>query len=210
MLINQVYNLLLQLSSKDGISGYLPAAEFSNYCNLAQLRAINELVKMLDYNQKAIDLISDVIKVSFINKSGDIFPIPSDYYRFVAASANFADKTTPCDLIGKSERRQRIVSQIVQPTADFPVISEDRTGFTVDPSIVSRIELSYAFLPEPPEWVAEVDTIPPVFDPDASTDFVLSEKFKNYLVKEIANMFGIETRDPNLQQATLQNIIEAI
>ena len=210
MLIDDIYKLLLQLSSKDGISGYLPAEEFSNYCQLAQLRAINDICKMLDYNQKAIDLLADVIVTDTINKSGNIFQYPSSYYRFVAAAAKFSDINTPCDLIGKSERTARLRSRIIQPTPDFPVISEDSTGFTVDPFLVTRIELTYVFEPEKPEWVAVSATIPPVFDPAASTDFTLSSKFKNYLVKEIANMFGIETRDPNLQQATLQNLIEAI
>jgi hypothetical protein len=210
MLVNKVKQLVQQLSAKEGIGGYLPEEEYSNYCNLAQLRAINDIIKMLDYNQKAIDLLADVIKVVVLNKNGQVFDFPTDYYRFVAAAAKFSDIITPCDLIGKSERRSRMRSRIVQPTPDFPVISEDVTGFTVDPFLVTRIELSYVFLPEPPEWVSEPDSLPPVFDPALSTDFALSSKFKNYLVKEIANMFGIETRDPNLQQATIQNLIEAI
>lgn len=210
MLVNQVKELVSQLAAKEGIAGYLPEDEYSNYANLAQLRAINDIVKMLDYNQKAIDLLADVIKVETLNKTGTIFAFPTDYYRFVAAAAKFSDIITPCDLIGKSERRTRLRSKIVQPTPDFPVISEDVTGFTVDPFLVTRIELSYVFLPEAPEWVSEPDSLPPVFDPALSTDFTLSAKFKNYLVKEIANMFGIETRDPNLQQATLQNLIDTI
>lgn len=210
MLINSVYNLLLQLSSKDGISGYLPEDEFSNYCNLAQIRAMDEMLMMLDYNQKAIDLIADVVKIVNINRVGNIFPEPSDYYRYVASAAIFGDKQSPCDLVGKSERRSRLRSQIVQPTVDFPITTEDSTGFTVDPDSVTRIELSYVFLPDSPEWVSVPDSLPPVFDPTTSTDFALSSKFKNYLVREIANMFGIETRDPNLQQATMQNLIDTL
>jgi hypothetical protein len=210
MLVNQVKELVEALASKDSIGGYLPEDEFSNYCNLAQIRAMDELLKMLDYNQKAIDLLADVIKVVNINKTGNIFPEPTDYYRYIASAAMFADLQTPCDFIGKSERRSRLRSQIVQPTVDFPVTTEDSTGFMVDPSDVTRIELTYVFLPESPEWVSVPDSLPPVFNPAASTDFALSSKFKNYLVREIANMFGIETRDPNLQQATMQNLIDTL
>lgn len=210
MLINEVKELVQQLAAKDGIAGYFSDTEYSNYCNIAQLRAIDEMVKMLDYNQKAIDLLGDVIKSTFINKSGTLFNTPSDYYRYVASSAEFTDISAPCDFIGKSERKSRLRSAIVEPTNSFPIITKASNGFIVDPSTVTRIELTYVFLPDAPVWAALPATIPPEFDPSSSTDFALSSKFKNYLVREIANMFGIETRDPNLQQATIQNLVEAI
>jgi hypothetical protein len=43
---------------------------------------------------------------------------------------------------------------------------------------------------------------------EKSSSGLLVEVNKDYLVKEIANMFGIEVMNQNLQQATINNMVE--
>ena len=217
MLINYVYETTLQLASKSSGDGYLPPSEFNNYCILAQKRAINELYNYLDHNQKVITLLSDVTKIADLTVTNNYATRPTDYYKYVASAALAFNSDTgkfvqsEGEYIGKTELASRLTSKIVTPTNDYPIISEDQTGFRLDPDTISRIKLTYLINPVDPEWVAvDPDVIPPVFDPTASTDFILSEKFTDILVNYVANMFGIESDDQFLAQATVQQLVKAL
>lgn len=210
MLINEVKELVEQLAEKSAIGGYLPPDEFSNYASMAQLNAINQMSDMIDFNQQIITLASDVIKSKNITVTNGYFDRPSDYYKFVSCSTSYFDGSwqgNSAELIGVSERQDRMNSDIVQPTFDFPILTDYESVFRIDPYNIPRVELFYFFLPEEPVWAEDRDTVPPVFNPSTSTDFVLSSKFKWFLVAEIAKMFSIEVKDVNLQQATIQNLL---
>ena len=115
------------------------------------------------------------------------------------------------EYIGKSELGSRLRSKIIPPTTTYPIITEDELGFRVDPESVSLVDLIYILQPSDPEWVAvDPNVVPPVFDPNASTDFVLTDKFSNILVNYVATMFGIELDDQLLIQATVQNLVKTL
>jgi hypothetical protein len=122
--------------------------------------------------------------------------------------SNSQEMLTGLDYIGLSEWADRRMSAIITPTNEFPIITEDQSGLLVSPLSIQQIKLTYAVTPVNPEWVADPYEDIPTFDPTLSTDFILSAKFKDYLVKEIANMFGIEVMNQNLQQATINNMVE--
>lgn len=209
MLINEVKQLVEQLAAKNQIGGYLPADEYSNYAYLAQTRAIDRLCQVADRNMHVVNLASDFLKTQLINPINGRATRPVDYYRYWTSSALFVENgETLCavDYIGLSEWAKRKGSVIVGPTNEFPIATEDIQGIIFAPTSVTAVQLTYAINPTP-EWVGEpYDEL--VFDPNLSTDFVLSSKFKDYLVREIANMFGIEVMNQNLQQATLDNLVE--
>jgi hypothetical protein len=211
MLINEVKQLVEQLGSKSQTGGYLPADEYSNYANLAQLRAINTLCQVADRNLHVINLASDFLKTQSLLVVNGRPQMPSDYYRYWASWAYYVNQgevLSGLDYIGLGEWADRLNSAIVEPTGEFPVITEDNVGLLVAPSFINQIKLTYAVLPPNPEWVSDPYAEIPTFDPNLSTDFILSEKFKDYLVKEIANMFGIEVLNQTLQQATVDNMIQ--
>lgn len=210
MLINEVKSLVESLSAKSSVGGYLPADEYSNYATLAQLRIINTLHERLDFNLNIITLLSDVSKTKLVPVNDQRFSRPSDYYKPIACEASFSDGQSDMEYIGLSERRNRINSDIVEPTLSYPTFTEDSTGFIADPVGISRVRLSYIFQPEDPVWAEVPDSVPPTFDPNNSTDFALSDKFTDILVNTIAGMFGIEIRDVNLQQATVQNLVQSL
>jgi hypothetical protein len=212
MLINEVKQLVEQLGSKSQTGGYLPGDEYTNYANLAQFRAIDALCQVIDRNQHVISLSSDFVKTVLCPVTNGRPLMPHDYYKFWAGSAMYveggAEVLSAADYVGYSEWAQRKTSTIIHPTTEFPIITEDSVGLLVSPLSIQQIKLTYAVFPTPPKWVADPDEEIPTFDPILSTDFILSSKFKDYLVKEIANMFGIEVLNQTLQQATLQNMIE--
>ena len=217
MLINEVYQLCLQLLAKNSGGGYFPPSEFSRYALLAQRKTIDELYQYLDYNQKVITLLSDVTKESRIVVSNKRFSRPSDYYKFHSANSiarnNQTDEWEETDIeyIGKSELGSRLRSKIIPPTTTYPVITEDESGFRVDPEGVGLVDLIYILNPEDPNWVAlDPNVVPPVFDPSSSTDFVLSDKFTNILVNYISQMFGLEVNDQLIIQATVQNLVKTV
>jgi hypothetical protein len=212
-----VYELTSQLSAKNSGGGYLPPDEFSRYCLLAQLKTIDQLYSYLDYNQKVITLLSDVMKVENQFVSNQTFPRPDDYYKYVASSAmNYNPQTkkwgqSEIEYIGQTELASRLNSDIITPTPSYPVITESNTGFRVDPEEVGVVKLTYLIEPDEPVWAAvDPNVVPPVFDPTASTDFVLSDKFTNILVNYVTQMFGIELNEELLIQATVQNLVEGL
>lgn len=211
MLIDEVKKLIEQLSEKSASGGYLPDDEYSNYAALAQLKAIDQMSELLDYNQQIIVLASDVIKSQNVIVTSGLFQRPSDYYKYVSSTARYFENgkwdEEAAELIGVSERADRVKSEIVTPTFQFPVISETQSGFRFDPAEIGQGVLTYFVNPVTPVWAAQDGVFPPTFDPANSTDFVLSNKFKNYLVREISNMFSIEIKDVALQQATIQNML---
>ena len=213
MLINEVYEVFLQMVNKAQTGGYFNAANFNNYCDYAQNSIINELSEIADYNQRVISLSSEVLKTVIINVTNGIAATPSDYLIYLDANAMFYDNEAnkfeeyPLDYISKAERGERFRSKIVSPERDYPIATENTSGLLIEPTDVSRIKLTYYFKPDAPEWVG-TDTVPPVFDPNASTDFVLGDKFKNILVNKILSYAGIEIREPYLLQATTQNLIK--
>ncbi len=213
MLINEIYIVFLQFVNKNQSGGYFNATNFSEYCDYAQNEVINELSQLADYNQRVISLSSDIVRTATINVVGGLAELPSDYFIYLDSNSVFwnADKKSfdewPIDYIGTSERGERLRSKIVDPQPDYPIASETVAGLKIEPSEVKRIKLTYYFQPPTPKWVG-TDAVPPVFDPNLSTDFTLGEKFKNILLNKILSYAGIEIREPYLLQATTRNLIQ--
>jgi hypothetical protein len=212
MLINEVYETVLDLNNSDQIGGYLAPERYNQYAEFAQNAILNELQELLDYNQRTISLLSDVLKVATVEVGADGYvSLPTDYMLYADANAVLFDdgkfREYPVDMIGKSERGERLRSKIVMPEIDYPIATEDNTGLLIEPTEVQRIKLTYIYLPEDPEWVGD-GSVPPVFDPDASTDFAFGQKFKNILVYKILRYMGVEIREPFLLQATTDNLIK--
>lgn len=213
MLIDEVYKTCLQFANVSQVGGYLSPSNFNISCALSQIQIINELSEIADYNQRVISLSSDVLKTADVNVIDGNTNLPDDYFIYLDANALFYDgdkerfEEYPLDYIGKSERGERLRSKIVDPQNDYPIVTESVGGLKVEPKEVNRIRLTYFTNPTTPEWVG-TNTVPPVFDPNASTDFTLGDKFKNILVYKILSYFSIEIREPYLLQATTKNLVQ--
>lgn len=212
MLINEVYTTCLQFVNKQQLGGYFNPTNFNRYAAFAQNSILNELQEYLDYNQRVITLLSDVLKVATVNVADNGYAdLPSDYLLYADANSLFYEngkfEEYPVDYLGKSERGERLRSKIVMPELDNPIATEDFGGLLIDPKEVNRIKLTYIYQPDNPSWVGD-GSVPPVFDPDASTDFAFGQKFKNILVYKILRYMGVEIREPFLLQATTDNLIK--
>lgn len=212
MIIDKVYKGVQAFSNKNQSGGYLSPDRFNTYAEYAQTDVINELHELLSFNQRVITLISDVLKVENIGVTNQYVDLPSDYYKYVDSGALFYNVNKwdeyAADYISKTEIGERRRSKIVDPTNDYPVITEDSVGLFVDPSNVKRLKLTYIFEPEAPEWVGF--GVPPVFDESYSTDFTLSSKFQNILIFKICTYFGIEIKDSALYNATTESLVREI
>jgi len=212
MIIDKVYTGVLAFANKTQSGGYISPDRFNTYAEYAQMDIINELHELLSFNQRVITLVSDVVKVTNINVNATQYAdLPSDYYKYMDSDGLFYDggwKGEPADYISKTEIGERRRSKIVDPTNDYPVITEDSVGLFVDPKTVTRLKLTYIFEPETPEWVGF--GVPPVFDESYSTDFTLSSKFQNILIQKICKYFAIEIKDSSLFQATTESLIREV
>lgn len=213
MIIDKVYQGVLSFSNKTQTGGYISPERFNIYSEYAQFDVINELHEILAFNQRVITLISDVLKVTNIDVASTQYAaLPSDYYKYVDSSGMFYNgkwEETAADYISKTEVGERRRSKIVDPTNTYPVITEDSVGLFVDPSTVTRIKLTYIFEPTTPEWVGD-GSVPPVFDPNASTDFTLSSKFQNILIFKICKYFAVEIKDSALYNATTESLVREL
>lgn len=215
MIINEVYQSVQDFANKDQSGGYLKASRFNRYAVYAQKEIINELAQLAGFNQRVISLSRDVLKTATINVVNGLASTPSDYLIYHDANSLFYDndekkfKEYSVDYVDKSERGERLRSKIVPPEVNYPIATEDTTsGLLIEPKEVSRIKLTYFYLPTDPEWVGD-DSDPPVFDPDASTDFVLDSKFVNVLTYKILRYFGIEIMEGFLLQATTDEVVNS-
>ena len=214
MLINEVYESVLDLSNRSQTGGYLNAESFNLKAELAQREIIDEALEFLDFNQLSLTLLSDILNTTnaVVNAQGFV-TLPSDYYKYADANAlvftdgNFIEY--PIDYVGVSERGERLRSKIVNPTLIEPIATETRLGLRIDPKEINIIELTYAVQPPDPEWVG-TNAVPPVFDPLLSTDLILSNKFKAILVYKVCSYFGIEIKDVNLYQATTKELMKTL
>jgi len=212
MLINEVYNDVQRIANVQQAGGYITPTRYNEAAVFTQIEIINELAQLAGLNQRVISLSKNVLKTQTINVVDGIAATPSDYLIYHDSNSLFYDndekkfKEYPVDYLDSSERGERLRSKIVPPEVDYPIATETTSGLRIEPSEVSRIKLTYFHLPEDPEWVSDGST-PPVFDPSASTDFVLDEQFHNILVYKILTQFSIEVREPFLLQATTRNLV---
>lgn len=211
MLINEVYNDVLLFSNKSQIGGFIGVNDFNSYADFAQMDIMDELHDMLDYNMRSSILLSDILKTANVSVINGVVQTPTDYYKYADSNALFSEngeiQPYPVDFISKSERGERKRSKIVDPTTDYPIATEGFSGLLIDPTNVTLLELTYIFRPVKPIW-AGTATVPPVFDPNTSTDFVLSDKFKTILTYKICSYFSVEIRDGELNAATTKQLIQ--
>ena len=212
MLINEIYEDVRALSNKSQSGGYLKPSRFNLYLNMAQQETIDEVDRFAAHNRRVISLLSDVLKTQTASvDSIGMVDLPSDYYRYVDSNALYFDDGAftpfPIDYVSKTERGERLRSKIVDPTLKRPIATEGFSGLMVEPRQINSIELTYIFSPPKAEWVGTND-VPPVFDPNASTDLALGREFKNIITAKVCGYFGIEIRDGELVGATTKNLVE--
>lgn len=211
MLIDEIYTDVRNFSNNSQLSGYIPINQFNEYSNFAQMAIIDEMYEILDYNMLSSILIADVLKTANVEVVNGIVQKPTDFYKYVDSSALYFEdgnfEVYPIDFISTSERNERLRSKIVEPTLKHPIATEGFSGIRLDPKEISRVELTYLFKPPAPEWVG-TDTVPPIFSPTLSTDFVLSDKFKTILTYKICSYFSIEIRDGELSAVTTKQLIQ--
>lgn len=211
MLIDEIYTLVKSYSNKNQSGGYLKPSIFSSYLNYAQQEAIDEVDRFAAHNRRVISLLSDIIKTTTVSvNSIGVVDLPSDYYRYLDSNALYFDdgkfEAFPVDYIGKSLLGERLRSKIVNPTLKYPVATEGFSGLMVEPKQINQIELTYLFKPAEAEWVGT--GVPPVFNPNASTDVTLGAQFRNILVMKVCKYFGIEIRDGELVGATTKDLVQ--
>ena len=214
MLIDTVYKNVFDFSNKSQIGGYLSPERFNRYAVFCQKDIINELIQLAGLNQRVISLCKNILKTENVNVNNGTVSSPADYLAYHDANSMFYDSDKkrfeeyPVDYIDSAERGERLRSKIVPPEVDYPIASETTSGgLRIEPTEVSLIKLTYFYLPEDPEWVGD-SSIPPVFDPNASTDFVLDDKFANVLVYKILRYFGIEIKDAFIMQTTTDQVVK--
>lgn len=224
--IKNVYETIKDLANKDQ-QGFITVGMFNNFANLAQLKIYNRLFGQLKDAQRNLkagfdrgrdkglvkrieeDLAVFANKVDVTKDSSGKFlrsdSSLSDLSRIISITTSgdalFSSSIrTPIEICYDEEKIERIlVSNISAPTAQFPValISKDIEVF---PQSIQKIRVRYYKTPSAPSvavvQTGNVETI----DSGNSTDFELPDHYEDELIADIAEMAGVNLRDPFMQQ----------
>jgi hypothetical protein len=202
MIINKVYDILNQLSSKNSSGGYLPVPDFNNYAELIQNQKINFELEHKNSTTFKNEMISDYSKVvSLISTNGKaLFP---DDYRYYNSASYLNTKTfreAAFEELSGDEWNWRKSSDLDQPSEEYPACIV-RDGFLeIAPLSVKSIRLDYIFTPPAPVYGYTVTNGRRVYNESTSTDFVFKEEDIPDLVYRMATVMGIELRDAELYQ----------
>lgn len=209
--VNTIYQTALRLANKSQTGGYFSPMEFNLYAPLVQKEIVSEVFQLLGINRTATNILGDVTKtanISLLNHR----PVntPTDYLDFIALRALFYEddkwKEYEADYIDHTELGNRMRSKIDEIENTYPVVVKDVTGLKVYPKTVNLASLTYVYDFADPVWASTGE--PPVYDPENSIDFVLSEMWTDIVLYKMCLLFGITVKDANLQQASVREILK--
>lgn len=221
-MINNVRNTVMYLLNKEN-RGYITPAQFNEYAKFAQQNIFNlyfsEYAKLVtarnarrlgdgfgDRIMELNDRISKFTTATTLSKSGLLYPKPSNIFKTIELRYN-ANSITP---IPHYKEAMLDSSNMMAPTATYPVYTERDGGYSVKPtSITGTIELIYVKNPSTPKWTYSLVNSEPIFNASASdyNDFELGEEEFVPLVVEIAKLAGLEIREPDV--VNVSNSIDA-
>jgi hypothetical protein len=204
MNINECYIFLNFLSNKVQ-SGNVKPSDYNIAAQRAQQEFINKEFRVYQKTQEATDaLIPLLTNLTMSVPTNGILLYPADYMHMSSVSRIYFNKgvSIPVDVreINNDELSNVMMSQIVQPTLKYPVLSYYDNYIQFYPKNLGSVQLDYLRRPTPPVWGFTVVNNRPVYDPATSIDFIIPDEYQNEIVMMMASYLGIYLRETDLIQ----------
>lgn len=158
------------------------------------------------------------------SKTNGVFARPDDFARLISISTDGGSlmgntTRTPIQICYDEEKIDRILNSTLNaPSQSYPValVSSDIEVF---PESIRKIRMRYYKIPQSTTTAGVADSAPPtfgtvtgatddVFDSANSKDFELPEHYTMDLVMEIAELIGVNLRDPQVEQYATKEQLE--
>jgi len=207
MIIDQVFELVKQLSAKNQSGGYLTPDEFDRYALLAQSDKLEfELAKATDTTFKNGSLNTFRVNAD-TPVVGGIVTLPTDYRYFDAAKFNNfssgALTISPFEELTSDEWGFRLSSEMDKPTEFYPALTVRDNLIELSPTSITIINLNYIKNPPDPIWAYTVVNNRRVFDSVNSIDFTFKEEDISDLVYRISVMLATQIKDKEFEQSSM-------
>ena len=226
--VQSVYETVKNLANKDQ-KGFVTPEMFNSFAKSAQLKiyqeVFQEVIDGMKLRRAQIDAARNLSLVErtktdlsvFISKVAPqkvagAFVKPEDLYSVVSMTTRGLSKK-PVHIIYDDDKIQHILSSTLSaPTTSFPV-GLVSTDIEVFPSTIGKIDLKYYRTPSTPMYQVFLtsngtETVE-IFNSAASIDFELPKKYEPELVDEIANMIGVNIKEPVIEKYGSQEDNEA-
>lgn len=206
MIIDKIYELLNQLSSKSTSGGYLPIPDFNNYALLVQNQKIN--FELSDNNDTTFknEMVSNYSSVVNLTSVDGVVLLPSDYRYFDSASYYNTKELRyePFEELSRDEWNWRRSSDLDAPTTEYPALIVRKDSLNILPKSIQFLTLEYINTPDAPIYGYSVVNGRRVFDINTSTDFVFKEENIPDIVYRMSVLMSIELRDSEEYQFVKQ------
>ena len=228
-MINDVRNTVLSIISKDN-RGYITPLEFNLFAKQAQLEIFEQYV--YNYSNainkqngrlhgegysdipknigEVIDTFSVFTGLTY-NIGTSKFDFPADYYFLNKIIYN---NSTEIEKVSHNKILYLVNSNLIAPTAKYPVYTMDNDGLLVYPTTIqSNVTTQYIRYPKDPQWTFTTTPLgDPLFDGSLPTyqDFELPlDDFANLVIK-ILQYSGISIREQDVVSAAKSEEVQDI
>lgn len=211
--VNEVYRLYNLIINKNQEGGYLSSDEYNILAPKIQIRWFNKVYETYGSDAKSEDDMKVLKKVLDIptNTSGEI-NIPTDYYHIDSiTSINYYKKRgivkstrVQHEILDTSQLDNRIGSDSLVPTYEYPVSVVNSTTIKTVPEEVPIIRLNYLRVPTDPVWAFTISNNRKVYDSGNSTQYEVPEYATPQLVLMLLEEMGVSIRDVDAVQYAIQ------
>lgn len=223
--INTIYQKVQQLSNKFQGSGYLPPDEFNRYVNMASLEMLTQGFNAYQLNQRVTDDIRNFItnQKLQVDEYGKL-DYPSDYMFYVALRSYSKSeyealqencKNTLVDyasltqikvkLLDNDKLGTRLSSDLLKPTLQYPIAVIYADYIQLYPISIGLVQFDYLRRPQEAVWGYTQNIYGlPEYNAATSTNLDWHESVENKVIMKVCKYFGIEVREGEIYQATIQ------
>lgn len=201
MTIDELYRFVQFLANKDQ-RGFIKPSEFNLAATRAQLDIIEEKFKSENTHKNLDDLAPVVEKatITYSASNNGAFSFPTRFLHFV--SMTFEGSSV--ELIGHEKLQGRISSELVAPTAAYPVAVIIDDGFEIFASGSEATSgtciITYIKEPLAPNWTSTVVNGAPVYNSSAADaqELTLPTSTHKDILHKVLEYVGVSLREDDI------------
>jgi len=215
--INTAYNLTRLIVNKNqgiwSVDRFNQAAQSANidWFNDAYgqpvLQKSGQAVNDLNYqaSEKASNNLRPFIKpiVMQINSQGQGIR-PTDFVQTSSVRYVYGERQVEVKFVRDNNLAERLDSDLLAPSKSYPIYCIYDSFIQYYPKDLIRTNFTYLRMPATPLWAYTLVNNRPVYDAVNSVDCEFPQENLNEFVSRIVSLFGIDMREPMVQQFAAQ------
>ena len=222
--VDSVYRTVQAIMNKEQ-RGYLTPADFNFFGALVQKDIFEGYFKDLShfgvsqkgqgmsegYGNEQVNIKEkiDIFSTSAtLSGSGNVFNVPSDFYRLNHVKYSDGTKTRMAEMIRKDKIDYINLSPLTAPKTTFPKYVRENNQVVMYPeSITSGVSISYVRTPLTPLWASNNARIP-TLEPSRSQNFELHSSEFYKVVYKLLLLAGVSTREGDIIQVAQSLLVD--